>query len=479
MASSILQRIYHRVPAARALMASAYGHYLQAWRYGGAFEERVAEATERERWSPERWRAWQQERLARLLHHAATKVPYYREHWQARRRRGDRSSWEELGNWPVLTKEALRSSPEAFLAEGVPRALLFRLQTSGSTGTPLTLYRDPAAMRAWYTLFEARWRRWYGVDLETRWAMIGGRMVVPPGQDAPPYWVWNQGMRQLYMSTYHIRPETIGDYLEAMRRHRVRYVYGYASSMGALALRVEEAGLEAPPLAVAISNAEPLLDHQREAIERVFGCPVHDTYGMSEAVAGASECAHGALHLWPDAGVTEVVGDDDLQPVPAGRVGTLLCTGLLNRAMPLVRYRVGDRLALAPDGGPCACGRSLPRIDRLEGRIEDRILTPDGRRVSRFGAVFHGVAVREVQLVQESQEEVRVLVVPAAGYGADDEAAMRQRLRDRLGPMAVAFEYRDEIPRRANGKFRSIVSRIAVDEPAPDFGAAVPASYAV
>ena len=101
--------------------------------------------------------------------------------------------------------------------------------------------------------------------------------------------------------------------------------------------------MQPPGLKVVISNAEPLFSYQRKLISQVFGCPVRETYGMSEMVAAAGECEHGRLHLWPEAGIVEVLADDRDEPLPNGEVGRLICTGLINEDMPLIRYELGDR----------------------------------------------------------------------------------------------------------------------------------------
>ena len=101
-----LLKAYHGLPAPlRSVAASLRGLYLSYWRYGSETERLVEEALDRESWTPGQWKAWHEERLAHVLHRAATRVPYYREQWAARRRRGDRASWEYLENWPILEKE--------------------------------------------------------------------------------------------------------------------------------------------------------------------------------------------------------------------------------------------------------------------------------------------------------------------------------------------------------------------------------------
>src|SRR6185295_4835414 len=98
------------------------------------------------------------------------------------------------------------------------------------------------------------------------------------GRREPPFWVWNQGMRQLYMSTYHITPDVAASYLDAMRRYGVVYLFGYATALSAIAAAARENGLDGPPLRVAVSNAEPLYAYQRRPISEIFHCPVRDTY---------------------------------------------------------------------------------------------------------------------------------------------------------------------------------------------------------
>src|SRR5690606_5950249 len=459
---SLLMPVYRRAPARlRELAGSVYGRYLSSWRYGPETEELVAAAHAREAWSAERWRAYAQERLAEHLREAAERVPYYREMWRRRRAAGDDAPVEDVRNWPVLTKAEVRSDPQAFVRDDVKPSSLFRLETSGTTGTPVTTFRDRAAMRLWYAFTEARWRRWYGVTRHDAWAMLGGQEVVPVDQEEPPFWVWNSAASQLYMSNLHVKRANAPAYLEARLHHAVVHAYAYSSSIAELARYAVEDGLEAPRLKVVVTNAEPLLPWQREIISRAFGCPARESYGMSEAVAGASECEHGVLHVWPDAGHVEVLRDDADEPAEAGVVGRLVCTGLVNRVMPLVRYEVGDRGAVDAGAGRCACGRDMPRLVALEGRTTDNLVTADGRRVFWVNPVFYGLPVHEAQVVQEELRRLVVNLVPAEGFGEEHERAIAEGLRRRLGDVAVEVRRLESVPRGPSGKFKAVVSRVA------------------
>lgn len=453
---------YHALPhPLKVLAASFRGYYLRWWRYGPETERLVYEALERETWTPERWKAWQDERLGYILQRARFRVPYYREYWDRRQRSGDRSSWEYLENWPVLKKESLRANPRAFVAEDCNLRWIFNIHTSGTTGKPLSLRISRKALRYWYALSEARWRRWYGLSRHDRWAILGGQLVVSFEQSKPPFWVWNKGLNQLYLSSYHLSPDFIPAYVKALHRYDVVYVWGYASSLYSLAELSLEKGLELPRVKAVISNAEPLYDFQREAIHRAFKAPVYDTYGMSEMVGGASECLHGTMHLWPDAGILEILADDSDEPVPPGQIGRMVWTGLVNPDMPLIRYEIGDRGAVAGEEIKCACGRTLLVLLSVEGRMDDVLVTPDGRRIGRLDPVFKvDIRIREAQIIQEALDRLRVLVVPAPGYDNRDGELIVKRLKDRVGDVEVILEPVDNIPKGPNGKFRAVVSKI-------------------
>jgi phenylacetate-CoA ligase len=459
-----LLHLYHRSPAPlRSVAASLRGYQLRSWRYGRETERLVEEALEREGWSPERWRRWEEERLARVLHRAATQVPFYREQWAGRRRRGDRATWELLENWRVLEKESVRENARAFVADGCDTKRMFHDHTSGTTGKSLDLWLSRETVRAWYALCEARLRRWYGVSRRDRWAILGGQLVVPVAVRRPPFWVWNSALRQLYMSSYHLAPDLVTHYVDALRRYRVRYLLGYTSSLYTLAQGVLRLGRGDLKLEVVVTNAEPVYEHQRRAIAEAFQCPVRETYGMSEIAAAASECGGGKLHLWREAGVVEILAGD--QPACDGAAGELICTGLLNEDMPLIRYRVGDRGARPAAGAePCACGRTLPVLASVEGRTDDLVYTADGRRVGCIDTIYDaGLPVREAQIVQESLHRVRVRYVPAPGFSAEAGGSIIRGMRERMGAIEVVLERVDEIPRGANGKYRAVVCNLPAE----------------
>jgi phenylacetate-coenzyme A ligase PaaK-like adenylate-forming protein len=442
--SDLLLGLYHRLPpSARSAVATLRGYYLRRWRFGADSERRIVDVLRRERWTAEQWRVWREARLGALLERAATQVPYYRDAWQARRRAGDRSSWELLENWPILEKEAVRQQPRAFLMPD--SGPTFEEPTSGTSGTPLTIHKSREALRELYALATARNRRWYGVAPTDRTARLGGQLVTPLAQRRPPFWVWNAAGQELYMSTFHLGPDMIPAYLDALRQYHIRCLTGYASSLYALAQGVLRAGRRDLGMTVAVTSGEPLGEREREIIGAAFDCPVRETYGMTENVAAASECEAGRLHAWPEAGVIETRDDE------------FICTGLLNDAMPLIRYRIGDRGRLAPQDQPCPCGRTLPVIAGLEGRTSDLLVTADGRRVFWLNPVFYGLPVHQSQIVQETPRRIRARFVPAREFAEGTAQTIVSRLRNRLGDLEIVLEPVSELPRSRTGKVRHVI----------------------
>jgi phenylacetate-CoA ligase len=267
-------------------------------------------------------------------------------------------------------------------------------------------------------------------------------------------------MKQLYLSSYHLSPQNIQAYVETIKRHQLVYLLGYASSLHTLAQFILEQNLSTYRLKAVISNAEPLYPHQKNVISQAFQCPVYDTYGLSENVCAASECLNGQMHLWLEVGCTEVFDDLEDVPIPEGQTGRLICTGLLNLSMPLIRYEVGDRGCLSTETD-CVCGRQMPILGVIEGRSDDVIITRDGRRIGRLDPVFKvDLPVREAQVVQTDLDQITVRYVPAPGCTENDLKTLVERMQERLGEMAISLEQVEQIPRTSNGKFKAVISKV-------------------
>ncbi|MCC7291035.1 MAG: phenylacetate--CoA ligase family protein [Phycisphaerales bacterium] len=430
-------------------------------RYGAMYRRLVPLVAQRGGWSPERLEQHVRAALTDMVGHAAAHVPHYRELF---RREGIDPACvrapADLARLPLLTKPDMQARPEAFLDERIPLRRFSRLGTSGTTGAPLQLYRTDEAAQTSFAYFEARCRRPAGMEFgRLPFIMMGGQLVAPATRTRPPFWVYNHAWKQLYLSSYHLSDRNLPHYVRELRRRPYHAILGYPSSLHALARFMIDAGETPLGLRCAITSSETLFDHQRTEIERAFGCCVFDQYGAGELCVFAAECGHGAMHVSCDYGLVEVL-DDAGRLAPRGEVGELVCTSLINFGQVFIRYRIGDRGALTDRR--CPCGSALPIIERLEGRVDEVLMTPDGRRIGRLDPVFKGVAhVRECQIVQEAPDSFRVRVVPGAGYHDEDGAEIRRNLADRVGAARITVERVERIARTASGKFPAVVNHVA------------------
>ncbi len=441
----MVRQLYPRLPIClQHACATVQGARYYHWRYGGIFRGYLEILRRTEHLPAEELRAMQAAALKRLLRFAATHAAHYR----------------RFGTGSFTTKDQIREHPEDFLADTVPRRALIPWHTSGTTGKPLTVYYNRDAMRKMWAFVEL-YRNTAGVAKGCRRGQFTGRMIVPPEQAASArvFWRHDLGNHALLLSTVHLRPENLPFYAAALERFRPVYLSGYPSSMYVLAEYYLRSGRAAPRLVAALTSAETLLEHQRRAIEEAFGTRVFDQYGQAEMQSFWYECEAGRMHAHPLAGVTEILGPDGTPAAP-GEMGEVVLTGLVNYAMPLIRYRVGDTARFAAEA--CPCGRGMPVIEEIGGRLEDFVYTRERGALGRLDPVLKGVRhIIESQIEQESLDALRVRFVPAPHFTAEDLRMLESNLRARVGRgIHLEFECTDRIPRPANGKFRFVVSRL-------------------
>lgn len=440
---------------------SLYGLMWKNRRFGGAFQHEIENVRKREDYDAESWKDYQRKRLGELLVHSFRTVPHYRQSFGMTgldQRSLSEFGHSDLGRLPLLEKNTIRHDPRGFVSEDLDINKLHCYLTSGTTGTPLAVYFSSSVHQEWSAYYEARVRNWAGVNNKQRRAMIGGRLVVPHGIAKPPYWRKNWAESQLYMSAFHISATTAPLYAEALREWKPDYLVGYASSWFFLSRFISELGLRPVKPKVVLTSSEKLTDDMRKTIETAFECPVYDGYSGVEACCLASECESRSLHLSPDVGIVELL-DEKGRPVSEGETGEIVATGLINFAQPLIRYRTGDMAVMSME--PCECGRRMPVLKELVGRLEDTVVGLDGREMVRFHGLYVGLTgVRESQVVQESLETIRLRVVPSESYSENDALELHRRVRERLGPVTVVIEKVREIERTDRGKFRAVISRV-------------------
>jgi phenylacetate-CoA ligase len=408
--------------------------------------------------SPEAIRQRQLDRLRELVRHAFQTTAYWRERLA---HAGAIETLEDYRRVPILTKADLRADPAALLSRAFARSELHRKTTSGSTGVALAVWVDEAAMQ-WKRACTLRADEWSGWRLGERAARLWGNPPVARGG-------WRARLRNLllerscYLDTLKLDATELERFTARLRRRPPSLLFGHAHSLYLLAEYLGQRGGAGFRPRGIISSAMVLHDWERARIEAVFGCPVTNRYGCEEVSLIACECEeHRGLHVNSDGVYVEVLRADG-HPARPGEAGSVVVTDLVNRAMPLLRYQVGD-VAVVSDRR-CPCGRGLPLLERVEGREADYVLTPSGRLISGISLTenfaMHLPGVAQLQIVQEALDHFLFRIVRGPDYGPASAQRLGELVTERFGPdVTYRCEFLPRIPPEPSGKYRFCLSRV-------------------
>lgn len=464
MTSSRARRAYDLLP--RPLQTAALNAYGLRNQAGAARHERfLRQIAPSEMWTGAQQREYVANRLRGLLEHAVDHVPRYRglRHLLPDLRGSDADVMAVLGQFPRVTRAEILADSSAFLSNAFGRRELVATVTSGTTGTPMKTFLERHALDAGDALW---WRRalWAGYERGDWTARLVGDHVVALSETAPsrPYRL-SLVDRRIYLSTFHLDERTAGAIKELLQERKPAFLQGYPSALAALASLAGPCDTAWQPKAVLYSS-EPMYSHQREAIAAFVEAPVRGLYGCAERIVSAAECTHGGLHLSVIDGYVEGQFGDACDARPA------LITGLLSRAMPLIRFELGDTLAFRRDSH-CPCGRTLPLLDPVVTKVEDSVHTGSGRVISPsiLTWAFKDLkGVRTSQIVQHADLSVEIRVVADPRQVAHIQRALTSRVGEMLFhevPVSVAFV--DKLDLTAAGKSRFVVSERGPSRAAP------------
>ena len=451
--------VYRALPLfAQNLVCTVSGYTRFRARFTRHFNDKIAEWESTVGWSLERLRELQRMRLDLLVNRARQQVPYYRDLSEPSQAKDPfRAIQETLASIPPLEKADYGDDPQSFIARDSLRHRLVRGQTSGTTGTSLPLWCVPETLvEEFATVW--RMRRNFGVMSPIGPNLtFNGNIIVPFKQGRPPFWRSSSYDHRTLFSVYHMTPGNLKSYTDAVHSLPAEYIEGYPSAIHLMARALLENGRPVAPgrIKAVFTSSESLLSFQRETIEKAFGAPVRDRYGASEKVVSMTECREGRLHVDLEYCIVEVETATETDEFEAG---PLLVTGLSNYATPLFRYRIGDVGTRSKH--PCPCGRAGDVFFHVDGRVEDYVLTPDGRLVGRLDHIFkEQFDVAEAQIIQTGEASIDVLIVPRSSYSNASSRGLMREIRARLGTeMVIKIKIRDSIPREANGKFRAVKS---------------------
>jgi phenylacetate-CoA ligase len=457
--TKLIRRVYGSSPALlRDAMATLYGMKEARERYGTFYREKKKFLQKTQRWSMQEKLDYQKLVLDEFVRKAIATVPFYRNQEAYRQS-------SPIAALPILSKETVRAHMAEFYALNGTTGPVRWVQTSGTTGKPMSFPISNGSFQ-----FEHAIRSWHyslaGVDTDERprAAFCAGHPVTSAETTTPPFWVHDRHNNWLLLSSYHLAPRYFAAYVKELDAFGPITLAGYPSSLYLLALAYQAHGSGSLSLRAIFTSSETLQPGQREVIERVFRAKVFDYYGNTEMCAKILECPSGRLHILHEFSYVEVV-DAQGNAVAPGCGGRLICTSFSNAAFPLVRYDVGDTVTLSRETG-CPCGMAGVLLDSIDGRVEDYVVTPDGRMIGRLDHILKGnLPVREAQIEQTALDSLVIRIVRSAGYGEKDERAILEETRIRVGSsIRIRCEYVDAIPRLPNGKLKFVISRVGTHD---------------
>lgn len=429
-------------------------------RKGNRVRANIRELQASERLPPDSMDNLRVEKLTRLLHVCADKVPAFAD-LKDRRNAIDSDPAGVLQSLPILTKALYMKNPDAYVADGTNPATLIKNRSGGSTSESITFYMDRHTVEYYEA---ARWRglSWYGITPGSRCVMIWGNPL-----EMDQYQFWKYRMKERWLKNriafpaYSLKPEVMPGYLATINRYRPEYLYGYSSALYTFAVFMQERDLKLKfvPKAV-VSTSETLHDWQRERISDVFGCQVVNEYGARDGGMLAYQCPEGSMHICVENIWLELVDEKTGKPVGNKETGLVLVTDLNNLVQPRLRYRVGDRATRSD--APCACGRDVPILGAINDREDDMFLRVDGQYV--HGHAFNHVAramgvLQKFQIVQEAPERAVLRMVPKAGTTRAEITRFTEAIQALLPGTAIQTEEVEDIPPMSSGKYRYAIRR--------------------
>lgn len=427
----------------------------------GAATMAILHQLERTQWlAPQAILEQQLAQVAVLLRHAQATVPWYRARWAGAYEPAAPLTSERFARLPLLTRRDLLQGFDELRSGSVPAAhgAPEERRTSGSTGAPVRLLATPLSGLYW-SAFTLRDHAWHGRDL-------GGKLaVIRRETDASDVANWGPataGLVDTGRSVGNSIREDAGRQLDWLLRENPDYLFTYPSLAGELARLSLRRGARLEGLREVRTLAESVPADLRALCREAWGVPLTDVYSATEAGYLALQCpAHEHYHVQSEGVLLEVL-DDAGAPCAPGQVGRVVVTVLHNFAMPLVRYDIGD---YAEAGAPCPCGRGLPVLQRILGRVRNMLTTADGRRYwPVFGtrALMEAAPLQQYQFVQKSPELIEARIVAAAPLSPAQETVFRDRVLSQLpSGLRLQFSYPARIERGAGGKFEEFVSEVS------------------
>jgi phenylacetate-CoA ligase len=461
---SRLQRWEALSPKAKARLQRPIGWVPPRWFLGPRYRATEWLLAKADRWPTEVQETYALAQVRRICRLAYEKTPFYRHVFQ---RVGfdpnELRTHEDLQGLPTIDKSTLREHLEEMGSVPPNWAGVDRVSTGGTSGSPLTFYIGVERSGIEYAHLVDAWRR-AGYRLEIPQAVLRGRVV--PADDTGLRHEYDPILRRHAYSTFHMTDENMACYLRHIAGLGPCFLHVYPSSVDLLARFLERTGQPAPPNILGIlAGSEMVYPAGRARAQRVFGVRYFSWYGHSEKLVFAAECEHSSdYHVYPTYGYFELLDEDGRRVTTPGQRGEIVGTGYINTVVPFIRYRTGDYATYV--GGICeACARAQTLIRDIRGhRTQEMLVGKDGALISWTALNMHDDTFDRVvrfQFVQDTPGQATLRVIPAPGFGPDDEARILRNLNRKLsGNLEVTVKQCPDIPLTRTGKTTFVDQRL-------------------
>ncbi len=472
---SILNKViksYNKIPLwATNMLAPAFYLLPEKVRYGSVFLKEKLELERINGLTPEQIENEKNESLKRLIKYSYEHVPYYKELFD---KQGilpsDIQSEKDLCKIPFLTKELLCENTDKLISDEFDKNSLVYLTTSGSTGTPSGFYvQNESTVRE--RVYCLNMFKWIGYKPDSSRLVMRGKEFWAQ-KNKSKMWQWDAFKRELSINIFEMTPENMEQYCKAIERYKPDFAYGYMSAMYTLCKYIASRPKKFKhQFKGFMAISETVTDEQRSFVERVINARVFSFYGMSERVIIAGECEKSTeYHIKPMYGIAEIIDEDGNVITEPGTSGELVGTGLLNYAMPLIRYKTGDMSSWS-EKPECECGSTEKRLSAVQGRkTKDVLIAQNGTLISLASLEVHSEIygyMARYQFVQDKPGEVTVKAVPVPSEALTQERLERisQVFTQRTnGNIRFTAEAVDKIQPKKNGKLSIIEQKLDVTE---------------
>lgn len=400
-------------------------------------------------------------KLKKILEYTYTNVSYYHRMFKTLNMTPkDIVNPRDFRKLPIIDKETIRNNLNAFVSSNYEKKDLVEHFTAGSTGENLRFFLHNKNMEHRLAV-EFRGDQWAGLYIGDKQARLWGAPIADPFQTTFKGKFNNLIFRQLLLSSYNLSKESMHEYTKKLLQYKPKTIFGYSSSLYLFARFLDENKIEGIKPKSVVSTAEVLYDYQRELIESVFGCKVFNRYGCNEFSVIAQECSeHSGMHISAEHVYVECLKDDG-KPASPGERGELIITDLDNYTFPFIRYRIGDISILS--NRECPCGRGLPLLGNVEGRVWDVIVGANGNLLIGGFYLVKGIeGIKQFQILQEKLGEIIIKLVIDESFIEKEKYKLLKRIYEVFGEdMKVEIRLMDEIPLSKSGKRRFVISKVS------------------